>query len=210
MKKHLFSIVLAFGIVFAGISQEEKEKWSVQIGLADTWLIQQDVVSGYATDDYFEEDSGTDWDFKIKYDIDDLITVGIGHNEVEFSGKSNADGFMTDMEISATYVTLEFRHGNKWEGYGVIELGASELGDIDLTVPSFGINGVNIYKGDSGTYWSIGGGCKWHFSETMFLDLSFRHREYGTLKRNANNTTSALEDIDISTDGFNLAIGWKF
>lgn len=214
MKNTIVLLVLSLGITLGGYSQEQKKekKWSAEIGIVNSWLIEQDVIKGFD-----EVDSGDLWDdnslgFNIKgnYYLNKMVAIGIGHTNITFDGGSDSGANFTDIEAYANYASIELRGGEKFEGYGSFELGVSHIDDVDISIPDFGIGKLNMYKSSTNTYWSIGGGCKWHFDRNLFLNLGYRYRDFGELERNAANFTAALEDVRVMTSSIDLSIGFKF
>lgn len=199
-------ICLALGSVTAGMTEENKE-WSVQIGVMNASLVDQRVITGAdnKTGDYLD-DNAIGINLKLNGYVNDLIAIGIGHNEITFDSDGSVLGqSLTDLEASSTYLSIEFRGGKTFEGYGSLEFGASDLESIKI---SQGGISAKLYKDSSDTYWSIGGGCKWHMNENMFLDLGYRYRDYGTLKQSPGWLN--VEDVDVITNSVDLSIGWKF
>lgn len=210
MKKLLLVAVLAVGVLLGGVAEEKK--WTAQVGITDSWFIEQDVSPDEDTSDYID-DFGIGFKIQGHYHVNELFAVGVGFHNVAFDEDSwSDDESITDFEANATYISFEFSGNSKrmFEGYGSIEIGFSDLEDVDFNAPALGISGLNVYKGGSDTYYSIGGGVKYHFKDNMFIDLSYRFRDFGTLERNAANFTAGIEDVDVVTSSIDIAFGMKF
>lgn len=210
MKKTITALAFVIGLMFASIAQEKQKEWSAQIGLTNSTLDEETVVGVNTTSDYLDDFSvGTD--VKIQYHISDMFSIGIGRNEITFDEDSfDPAESLSDLKMNATYISLTFSAPKRtWQGYGSIEIGDSDIDDVDVTYTATAFTN-NIYEGESGNYFAFGGGVKYHINEDIFLDFSFRVRDYGTIQRNAVNYTAAIQDVDVVTSGFDIAFGIKF
>ena len=207
MKLFIFSFAFLTSVAFAAQSEEEK-KWSAQIALATSVLLDETVIAGYGTDDYFDP-IGFGLDLKASYELDGQFSVGFGFHDIAFLEDSftSAEN-LTKIWVSAAFVSIEFRGEEaEWQGFGSFELGVSSLDDVDYESASLN---NKIYEGGSGTYWSLGGGVRYQLEDDMFIDITYRYRSFGTLERNAALWTSAIKDIDVVTSGFDVSLGVKF
>lgn len=132
-------------VFFGGMAEDQG--WSAQIGFTDTLLVDSDVITNADNDtgDYLDS-SSIGMNVKIQRYENDLFAFGIGYNSISF----DSDGVVlnqsiTDLDVSAMYISAEFRGGKTFEGYGSIELGQSDIDSVDLTQPGF--LPEKLYKG---------------------------------------------------------------
>lgn len=210
VSKYITALLLVGGASLPLVGEEEK-KFSAQIGITDSWLLEQTVISGVDTGDYIDEFS-IGLNMRFDYHINDNWAVGVGHNAITFEESGGLLGETTsDLEARATYLSVEYSSNpSMFQGYGSFELGVSEFEDVDLTSPDYGLYDYNMYESDSDTYYSIGGGVKYNINNDIYLDLGYRFRDYGSLKRNKVNFTPALKDLDVRTSSIDLSFGVRF
>ena len=171
MKQIILTVILMTSVLIGTVAAEKKG-WTCQVGFTDSSLNDETVIGAYGTSDYVD-DTAIGFNTKGHYAFNELFALGAGYHAVSFEEDSwTPIENTTDIEASAFYITAQFSGPrNIFEGYGSFELGISDLEDVDYNLPSSNISGLNMYKGGTGTYWSIGGGVMYHMNDMMFLDL---------------------------------------